>query len=87
MAQPFNLIGSNAYAFARHKPKPRQHRCLSSGCKAVQCVQGNNAVGAQVPLVMDSMSGHNILLKLRKRPGMEAEDVLADPKGTGRCSA
>ena len=38
---------------------------------------------SQVPVVLDSLSGRNMLLKLRKRPGKEAEDVLGDDKGAG----
>ena len=49
------------------------------------CLQAN-AVDSQVPVVLDSLSGRNLLLKLRKRPGREAEDVLGDDKGVGETT-
>ena len=36
-------------------------------------------VVSRVPVVLDSLGGRNMLLSLRKQPGMEAEDVLGDP--------
>ena len=41
---------------------------------------------SQVPVVLSSLSGRNMVLSLRKRPGMEAEDVLDTGKSEGECS-
>ena len=42
-------------------------------------VQASNAVDSQVPVVLDSLTGRNMILSLRKRPGRETEDVLDSP--------